>query len=148
MSDKTFTFTLVTPERRLVEPIPVGSVNAFGKEGAFTALPGHTPFLTPLKDGTVVKTTAPGGDETSYYVDAGIIEVLPDRVSVLAEAAVNAAELDREREARKLQEQQRLLEEARKLPPGPKKLLEVGELEVQIMRASQRLKHLDRKKNV
>jgi F-type H+-transporting ATPase subunit epsilon len=162
MSDKQFVFTLVTPEERLVKPTPAVSVTAFGLEGAFTALPGHTPFLTPLKDGTLVKYRTPSDEDVIYYVDAGIIEVLPGRVSVLAESALLESELDHDQLARQLADAKRRCEEAKKsderLKPGEpgkplpdlteKKLLEIGELEVMIVRSTRRLKHLDKKKRV
>jgi F-type H+-transporting ATPase subunit epsilon len=154
MSEKRFVFTLVTPEARLVEPTEVVSVTAFGQEGAFTALPGHTPFLTPLKDGTVVKYRTAGDGGGEYYVDAGFVEVLPDRFSVLAESAVKEAELDRERLAREQSDAARRLEEAKRKAAdaqalsGGQRLLEIGELEVKLKRATQRLKHMDKKKRI
>ncbi|MDR1041729.1 MAG: ATP synthase F1 subunit epsilon [Deltaproteobacteria bacterium] len=159
MSEKKFVFTLVTPEVRLVKPTDVVSVTAFGQEGAFTALPGHTPFLTPLKEGTVVKyMTAPDAGE-EYYVDAGIIEVLPDRVSVLAESANKADELPahREREeARRKAFQERLEKNKKEIAAAAtgtdaekadvkKKLLEIGELEIQIHRSIKRIKFIEKK---
>jgi F0F1-type ATP synthase epsilon subunit len=157
MSENMFTFTLVTPEGRMVEPVEVVSVTAFGEEGAFTALPGHTPFLTPLKEdkegGSVVKyrTAAGGGDE--IYVDAGVIEVLPQRVTVLAEQAVDEGQLlaNREKAEQEAKEAALRLEEARKINAdivagkgGEGKLPDIGELEVQLIRATGRLKHIDK----
>ncbi|MDR3154103.1 MAG: hypothetical protein LBW85_07520 [Deltaproteobacteria bacterium] len=153
MSDKNFVFTLVTPEERLVKPTQVISVNAQGKEGAFTALPGHTPFLTPILDGTVVKYVTPDNRVEEFYVDAGIIEVLPDRVSVLAEAAVRESELDPEKLAREIKEAERRREASRllaeadmKRDPSRKKPVAETDLELQISRAVRRLKHIDKKR--
>ncbi|MDR1035807.1 MAG: F0F1 ATP synthase subunit epsilon [Deltaproteobacteria bacterium] len=162
MSEKKFIFTLVTPEGRMVDPVEVVSVTAFGEEGAFTALPGHTPFLTPLKEtgegGSVVKYRTAAGDGDEIYVDAGVIEVLPDRVTVLAESAEDWDTMlaNREKAEKAAEELKKLLEAAQKQTDdfvkgigGVGKLPDIGELEVQLIRATGRLKHIDkaRKRN-
>ncbi|MDR1314934.1 MAG: F0F1 ATP synthase subunit epsilon [Deltaproteobacteria bacterium] len=159
MSEKKFTFSLVTPEGTLVEPVEVVSVTAFGEEGAFTALPGHTPFLTPLKEGreggSVVKFRTAAGTGDEYYVDAGVIEVLPGRVTVLAERAEDEDALiaNREKAEREEAELKRLLEDAQNVNAaavaalgGEGKLPDIGELELQLMRATGRLKFIDKRK--
>ena len=56
-----------------------------GSEGDFGVLPGHTPFFTALRTGHDV---VPKGAEKHYLVvSVGFVEVLPDRVTVLAQVA-------------------------------------------------------------
>jgi F-type H+-transporting ATPase subunit epsilon len=64
-----------------------------GKMGELGIYPGHTQLLTSLKPG-IVKATLQGGKEEVFYVNGGIIEVQPDIVSILADTAVRAADLD------------------------------------------------------
>ncbi len=91
---------VVTPERRLVSEV-VDEVILPGTEGYLGVLPGHAPLLSELSIGEL---TLRRGDVRRYVSVAwGFVEVLPDRVSVLAEVAERAEEIDLER-ARKAQE--------------------------------------------
>jgi F-type H+-transporting ATPase subunit epsilon len=55
--------------------------------------PRHTQMLTPLKPGEV-RVTKQGGEEESFYVSGGILEVQPHRVTVLSDTCVRAHDLD------------------------------------------------------
>lgn len=55
--------------------------------------PRHTPLLTPLKPGEI-RIIKEGGDEDFFYVSGGILEVQPHVVTVLADTAVRAHDLD------------------------------------------------------
>jgi len=82
-------------------------VIAPGEGGELGILPEHIPLLTRIKPGTVrVRTT--GGEEEVIYVSGGMMEVQPDRVTVLADTSVRAHDLD---EA-KAMEAERLAKEA------------------------------------
>lgn len=61
-----------------------------GEVGIF---PGHAPLLSPLNPGTI-KATFPNGEEHSFYVSGGILEVQPSQVTVLADTAIRAENLD------------------------------------------------------
>jgi F-type H+-transporting ATPase subunit epsilon len=87
----SFAFELVSPERLLVSE-KAESVTAPGIEGEFTVLAQHAPFITVLKPGFVRITSASG--EQSFYVRGGFAEVNPDGLTILADFAVPAAELD------------------------------------------------------
>src|SRR5690606_34694970 len=54
----------------------------------------HTPLLTRIKPGTVRIQAANGGEEEVIYVSGGMMEVQPDRVTVLADTSVRAHDLD------------------------------------------------------
>jgi F-type H+-transporting ATPase subunit epsilon len=61
--------------------------------GEVGVAPRHTPLVTPLKPGEV-KVTREGGEEEFYYVSGGMLEVQPHVVTVLADTAVRAHDLD------------------------------------------------------
>ena len=84
MADKLF-LEVVTPQAAVVSE-EVEMVVAPGTEGEFGALKGHTTFLTSLKAGTVrYKDTS--GQEHLITIGGGFAEVLPDKVTILAESA-------------------------------------------------------------
>ena len=66
---------------------------ATGVEGEVGILPGHIPFITLLKPGTMQIKTSNGNDEM-VYVSGGVLEVQPHLVTVLADTAVRANDLD------------------------------------------------------
>ncbi|MDN3522844.1 F0F1 ATP synthase subunit epsilon [Halomonas ramblicola] len=68
-------------------------VVATGRMGELGILPGHAPLLTELKPGPV-RVIHDGGEEEHYYVSGGFLEVQPDVVTILADAAVRAHDLD------------------------------------------------------
>jgi F-type H+-transporting ATPase subunit epsilon len=82
---------VVTPERKVVEAEADG-VELPGAEGYLGILPGHTPLITLLKPG--VLSYRRGGAATAFAISAGLAEIADDRVSVLADTAESAAEID------------------------------------------------------
>jgi len=83
----------------------VDMVIAPGVEGQMGILPGHTPLMTMLSPGEL--RIRQGGEESSIVVTGGFLEIRPDRVIVLADAAERAEEIDMERalEARRRAEE-------------------------------------------
>ena len=75
-----------------------------GEMGELGILPRHTPLLTRIKPGTVRIERPDGGEEDRVYVSGGILEVQPGVVTVLADTAVRANDLD---EAAALEAKQR-----------------------------------------
>ncbi len=85
------TLEIVTPERSIAHR-EVDEVVVPGAEGSFGVLPGHTPLLSTL---TVGEIEYRRGDERSYVaVSFGFAEVLPDRVTILAQIAEASDEID------------------------------------------------------
>jgi F-type H+-transporting ATPase subunit epsilon len=85
------TLEIVTPERPLVHAV-VDEVTLPGVEGELGILPGHTPLLTVLKVGVLGYRQ---GDERHYVAIAhGFAEALAERVTVLAQMAERAEEID------------------------------------------------------
>ncbi len=66
---------------------------ASGVMGELGILPGHAPLLTELKPGTI-KITKQGGTEELIYVSSGFLEVQSSTVTVLADSAERAVNLD------------------------------------------------------
>ena len=76
----------------------------FDGEAEFVALPGeagelgiypqHTPLITRIKAGTVRIQRADNNEEEFVFVAGGILEVQPNRVTVLADTAIRGADLD------------------------------------------------------
>jgi F-type H+-transporting ATPase subunit epsilon len=82
---------IVTPDRSIVSQ-QVDEVELPGADGYFGVLPGHTPLLSSLQVGELWYRT---GQETHYLAVAfGFAEVLPDRVTVLAQIAERAQDID------------------------------------------------------
>jgi len=82
---------IVTAER-VVYSDEVDAVIAPGIEGQLGVLPHHTPLMTILEAGELVARK--GGEEFSLAIAGGFLEVRPDRVIVLADAAERAEEID------------------------------------------------------
>jgi F-type H+-transporting ATPase subunit epsilon len=81
-------------------------VFAPAKMGEVGIAPRHAPLLTDLKPGAV-RVQTPGGEELFFYVTGGVLEVQPHLVTVLADSALHAEELD---EAAALQARERARE--------------------------------------
>lgn len=84
----------------------VSMVIATGSLGEMGITPGHAPLLSDLNPGPV-RLLKDGGEEEIYYLSGGYIEVQPTSVSILADKAVRAGDIDEAaaNEALKLAEQ-------------------------------------------
>jgi F-type H+-transporting ATPase subunit epsilon len=96
----SFQLEIVTPEKKVVDT-EASEAQIPGKNGYLGILPGHAPLITELSVGEV-KFHA-GGQEQKLAVAWGFAEVLPDKVTILAETAERPSEIDVER-ARKAKE--------------------------------------------
>ncbi len=87
----SLTLEIVTPDRLLIRE-QVDEVEIPGAGGYFGVLPGHTPLLATLQVGELWYRK---GQEKAFLVVAfGFAEVLPDRVTILAQVAEKAEEVD------------------------------------------------------
>jgi len=86
--------SIVTPERELFTG-EVDSVLAPGMDGEMGILPRHAPLIAALKEGVLIARQ--GEEEMVFAVHGGYMQVLPDRVIVLADVAERAEEIDIER---------------------------------------------------
>ena len=95
----------IVSQDRMVFEGDVDIVVAPGVLGEIGILPNHAPLLSTLKYG--ILTVRYGGGEEIFTIAGGVIEVQPDLVTVLADAAENVAEIDvaRAEEARRRAEE-------------------------------------------
>lgn len=100
----TIKLDIVTAERSVYSE-DVDMVIAPGVEGQLGILPHHAPLMTMLMPGELI--VKKGGDELCLAISGGFLEVRPDRVIVLADAAERAEEIDvsRAEEAKRRAEQ-------------------------------------------
>jgi F-type H+-transporting ATPase subunit epsilon len=95
----TFQLEIATPDRLLIrEPVTEAQVPA--ANGYLGLLPEHAPLLAEL--GTGELSYVSGGRRQSLVISGGWVEVLPDRVRVLATTAERASEIDMQRAAESL----------------------------------------------
>jgi len=87
------TLHIVSPDQSISQEVDYVSLPGF--EGDIGVLPGHTPLFTTLRPGTVWYQQ--GGEKHFLVVAMGFVEVLPDTVSVLAQVAERAEDLDEAR---------------------------------------------------
>ena len=101
---------LVTPERILFEHA-ADAVELPAKNGYMEVLYGHAPLLAELGAGDVRMHGGPGGDQI-YNVSWGFVEVLPDRVTILASDALKPEEISVDRANQQLDRGQKMWNEA------------------------------------
>ncbi len=93
MSD-VIQFELVSPERRLFSE-PVNMAVIPGAEGRFGVLPGHSALVAALKAG-VVELEIEGQDNRKIFIAGGFADVTAEQCIVLAEEAVNIADINKD----------------------------------------------------
>jgi F-type H+-transporting ATPase subunit epsilon len=108
MLPESIELIIVTPERQFLRESVVEVVMP-GAEGELGILPGHAPLMTELGIGELTYRGAGASPSGVLAIVQGFAEVLGDRVTVLAETAERAAEIDVARaEAAKARAEQRL----------------------------------------
>ncbi|MDF3125406.1 MULTISPECIES: F0F1 ATP synthase subunit epsilon [Rheinheimera] len=88
----TVQLDVVSAEERIFSGL-VESIQVTGSEGELGILPGHIPLLTGIKPG-MVRIVKQFGEEHLIYVAGGVLEVQPHSITVLADIAVRAEDLD------------------------------------------------------
>jgi len=88
---------------------PAAMVYAPAQLGEIGIAPNHAPLLTGLKPGGV-RVQTPEGEELFFYVSGGMIEIQPKAITVLADAALRAHDLDEAAVEQARQRAQDLLE--------------------------------------
>jgi F-type H+-transporting ATPase subunit epsilon len=101
---ETFQLEIVTPEKKMVET-SAEEIQIPGKNGYLGVMPGHAPLITELAVGEI-SYREPAGEQR-LAVAWGFAEVLPDKVTILAETAELPSEIDvaRARQAKERAEQ-------------------------------------------
>jgi len=127
---------IVTAER-VVFSDEVDVVVAPGVEGQLGILPHHAPLMTILEAGELLARK--GGEEFSLVISGGFLEVRPDRIIILADAAERATEIDVARaEAAKQRAQERL----RTHPPA----VDAAQAEAALRRALARIRVAEKRR--
>ena len=111
-------------------------VVATGEQGELGITPRHAPLITRLKPGHV-DVLLDGGERQQFYVSGGILEVQPQVVTVLADTAARAADLD-EASA------QRAMKEARDALANRTDAIELAEAQTRLTEAMAQLQALER----
>jgi F-type H+-transporting ATPase subunit epsilon len=104
------TVRLVTPDRVLVDAT-AEAVELPSVSGYLEALYGHAPLLAELGTGEVRLHGGTSGDQ-KFFVAWGFVEVLPERVTILAETALRPKEIDVNEARKELAEGEKLWNEA------------------------------------
>ena len=99
---------IVTPERLLSSDV-VDMVTLPGMSGQMGILHGHAPLLSTLDIGEIVLHR--GADTEHITIGGGVVEVRPDKVTILADTAEHATEIDLDRAEAALERARRFLEE-------------------------------------
>jgi F-type H+-transporting ATPase subunit epsilon len=102
---------LVTPEKILVEDT-ADAVELPAKTGYMEVLYGHAPLMAELGAGDVTLHGVGGSESTRYNVSWGFVEVLPDRVTILANDAIEPSAIDTGRAQEQLKHGQELWNQA------------------------------------
>jgi F-type H+-transporting ATPase subunit epsilon len=109
-------------------------VFATGSVGELGITPRHAPLITRLKPGPV-RVLQPDGEEAFFFVGGGILEVMPHIVTVLADTAVRADDLDEAAAVRAKEEAERELADQ----TGE---IEVAEAQARLLEAAAQLRAL------
>ncbi|HEY4530911.1 MAG TPA: F0F1 ATP synthase subunit epsilon [Luteimonas sp.] len=114
-----------------------------GEVGELGIAPRHAPLITRLKPGKVVVTQA-NGEKLDFAISGGILEVQPQVVTILADTAIRADEIDEEKVRRAKEEAERVLAgrgEAMDVAEAQKKMAEVAAQLQALERLRKNLKH-------
>ncbi len=104
---REFHLSVVAPDRSVVEE-PVVSLIAPGSEGYFGVLVGHPPFIAALKPG-LLEYADVSNNRHYVYLGGGFIDVREQKVTVLADEAQRAQEIDIQHAERELDSARRAL---------------------------------------
>ena len=109
---------------------------ATGEIGELGIAPRHAPLITRLKPGKVV-VTLPNGEHLDFAVSGGILEVQPQVVTVLADTAIRAQDID-EASVRAAKE------EAERIIAGRGEAMEIAEAQARLAEVTAQLQALER----
>ncbi|HVT10980.1 MAG TPA: ATP synthase F1 subunit epsilon [Fimbriimonadaceae bacterium] len=126
-----FTLSVVAPDRQVVEDKAV-SVVAPGSEGYFGVMAGHMPLIAALRPG-ILEYLDSHNQRHFIYTGGGFAEVTGTRVTILADEAARAQDID-------VSDAERRLEEARRMLRGETAPVDSRQAVLEIDRAIERLR--------
>lgn len=137
MTTSTLHLDIVSAEKQIFSG-DVEMIFVTGELGELGIAPGHSQLLTILKPG-YVRTILPGQEEEVFYISGGMLEVQPYIVSVLADTAMRAADIDELAALQAKEQAEKMLMGKVSALDMAKATAELAEITAQI-RAIQRLK--------
>jgi F-type H+-transporting ATPase subunit epsilon len=130
---RTFSLSVVAPDRSILDDEPVTSLVAPGTEGYFGVMAGHTPLIAALRPGLLEYVDAATGSRSFVAVGGGFVEVTPTKVTVLADDAERTQDID-------VAQAEAEVEEARRALRGESSVLTTEEATGALDRAMNRLR--------
>jgi F-type H+-transporting ATPase subunit epsilon len=133
---------IVSAEEEIFHGV-VSMVVATGEMGELGIAPRHAPLITRLKPGQV-RVILENGEEQFFYVSGGILEVQPQVVTVLADTAIRAKDLDEAALKQAREEAERIIanrSEAMEVAQAQARLAEVAAMASALDRLKKSLKH-------
>jgi F-type H+-transporting ATPase subunit epsilon len=133
---------IVSAEEEIFHGV-VAMVVATGEMGELGIAPRHAPLITRLKPGQV-RVIMENGEEQFFYVSGGILEVQPQVVTVLADTAIRAKDLDEAAVKQAREEAERVIAnrgEAMEVAQAQARLAEIAAMASAIDRLKKSLKH-------
>ncbi|MGV3617657.1 MAG: ATP synthase F1 subunit epsilon [Fimbriimonas sp.] len=128
---REFHLSVVAPDKSVVEEAATSLV-APGNEGYFGVMAGHVPLIAALRPG-LLEFADKVGTRHFVYIGGGFVEVTPERVTVLADEAERASNID-------LASAERSLEEARRALRGESSTLSAEDAVQEVERAMTRIR--------
>jgi F-type H+-transporting ATPase subunit epsilon len=111
----------IITQERVVFSGEVDAVNLPGTEGRMGILPNHSPLLTALDFGEVMVRRA--GSEEFFAIGGGFVEIQPDHVTILADSAEQADEIDIDRAERARRAAEEVMREG--VPEDPERYAQI-----------------------
>jgi len=139
MTEKTMQLDIVSAEKALFQGA-VKFLSVTGSAGELGIHPGHTALLTALKPGQIRADLAEGREEI-FYISGGMLEVQPDIITILADTAVRAADLDEAAAQAAIEHAEKILSERKAGIEYSTALVELAEATAQL-RAIRMLRRL------
>lgn len=127
---KTMELDIVSAEASIFKG-PVTFLVVTGKSGELGIYPGHTALLTSLKPGQIRASLEENRQEV-FYISGGMLEVQPDAVTVLADTAVRAGDLDEAAAAAAKERAEKILEKQKSGVEYSRALTELAEAAAQL----------------
>lgn len=121
--------------RKQIHSGEISMLVASGIAGELGITPGHAPLMTILKAGAV-RVINPEGEEKTYFIGGGILEVMPHLVTVLADSAVRADDFDETAAHKAVSEAKRALQQK----TGD---MEIAEAQVMLVKTIEQLQALE-----
>lgn len=132
LNTKKIKLKITTPERIVLED-EVGQVSIPTESGEITILPDHIPLITTLRPGLAEAKTTENGD-ISMSVSGGFLEFHDNKLTILADTAERAEEIDMERAEKARQHAEKLKSEKRKSLDEGQYAAVVSQIEKQMAR--------------